>query len=1075
MGGGPGEAPREGAEKADWRGQSEDSGTRHAEEAVGDSLFPGVRQNQHSAARHAEEVVSGEPGSLFSGVRPSRCAEEAASVEPDSLFAGVRQGPNSGDPAQSSLRACSAPLGQRPMAGGGSPPLLVRGPALFVVEADGSGEGASASGDTDGRGVESGTNTDASQTAVLVPVERADDDEEDDGIRSDATPTDGGPQGKLAAGGAQVAATPEQGSPLGVSAVPGLYHQPPATPAAGGDQPPMHPRLQQQQLSAIDGPVSPAAAAAAAVFVAEAVAGAREGGACVPLPAGDSSNSRIDNINNSGTNNGSSNTGGWAAASKGEGSGSNNEGRGAVIDSGSAGHNGNINQDCSSRSNIIAADNETGNNNNIIANTSGDVGAGTSSPGPGSPRGSFANSSGKQQPALVAANGRTTVLDTWTYDGCADLLQTSDKVTIHVRDDVNGVSRNFVCRRDVLLQEMQYFKAYLSADCSIEDIEISVHCDASIFEWLMQYVHNKDSDDRPRSTPSVAVSILISSEFLQMKSLVAESLEYVVQHLQEIIKLPIDLDCINKTLLCRIASMLSVEALEKLRDRKDKIVGSLYLLKIDSLLKATDPAGKSTNVLYRCVHCRRLFAESQKAWSVCTKSQPFITYHGKSVSFHVPDTRWDVSAYLAAQRMKRLSWKDVYYRLWALITDDACKTCGHRFTVSELAHCSYHQALPRFGADSSVGVYPCCGAEVQRFEGGAARPPGGCCSRYHVLSDEGRRESIMAVVSKHADVLAPWEGGGGHPAPADAGAANSLYADPVDVSDDSDGRSSKSSSDCDAFGPDWRRRSRWALAATKPASFSEGDIVRRSLQGTCLHPPPASQVAPLQAASQGGPSAGPGVPLGSLAPGNPAGGRGKSVAGGSSYSVGTRKRRKKRATPAFASNNASISSANSGGNGGGGAAPGAGCKASNAPQQLQQQHSSSFNGLLPLTGPSLDWWQRLGPKGRTAYWADIQREDDARRMKDLVQCLEKQRVDLDPHPAAGHPLAQPPPPPPQGAARQGPEGAKPTAPASHGASFCKPDGGNAPRPAPGRKGSSCARKPGPPFQEASDRRHSAYR
>jgi hypothetical protein len=36
---------------------------------------------------------------------------------------------------------------------------------------------------------------------------------------------------------------------------------------------------------------------------------------------------------------------------------------------------------------------------------------------------------------------------------------------------------------------MKYFEKYLVDQKSLEDIDISVHCDVTIFDWLMKYIH----------------------------------------------------------------------------------------------------------------------------------------------------------------------------------------------------------------------------------------------------------------------------------------------------------------------------------------------------------------------------------------------------------------------------------------------------------------------------------------------------------------------------------------------------------------------------------------------------------
>lgn len=52
------------------------------------------------------------------------------------------------------------------------------------------------------------------------------------------------------------------------------------------------------------------------------------------------------------------------------------------------------------------------------------------------------------------------------------------------------MNKDFTCARDVLIKEMEYFSNYLSSPESQqwEEVDINVHCDINVFEWLMQYV-----------------------------------------------------------------------------------------------------------------------------------------------------------------------------------------------------------------------------------------------------------------------------------------------------------------------------------------------------------------------------------------------------------------------------------------------------------------------------------------------------------------------------------------------------------------------------------------------------------
>lgn len=78
---------------------------------------------------------------------------------------------------------------------------------------------------------------------------------------------------------------------------------------------------------------------------------------------------------------------------------------------------------------------------------------------------------------------------------------------------------------------MKYFERYLSDSKSADDIDISVHCDINIFDWLMRYIHRKE----PVIEVKNSVSILISSDFLQMEELVEEALNFVARKIGQII------------------------------------------------------------------------------------------------------------------------------------------------------------------------------------------------------------------------------------------------------------------------------------------------------------------------------------------------------------------------------------------------------------------------------------------------------------------------------------------------------------------------------------------------------------
>ena len=143
------------------------------------------------------------------------------------------------------------------------------------------------------------------------------------------------------------------------------------------------------------------------------------------------------------------------------------------------------------------------------------------------------------------------------------------------------MNKDFKCDKTLLITNMKYFEKYLSDSKTLDDIDISVHCDINIFDWLMRYIHRKE----PVIEIKNSVSILISSDFLQMADLVEEALTFVARNLEEIIQLPIDMNCMNSALIKRLAGKISLYDLNNLIDKKDKLTSTLYMKKLEFLFE----------------------------------------------------------------------------------------------------------------------------------------------------------------------------------------------------------------------------------------------------------------------------------------------------------------------------------------------------------------------------------------------------------------------------------------------------------------------------------------------------------
>lgn len=149
-----------------------------------------------------------------------------------------------------------------------------------------------------------------------------------------------------------------------------------------------------------------------------------------------------------------------------------------------------------------------------------------------------------------------------------------------------------------MLSISRYFEACLSDVAKIDGIDISVHCDVKIFDWLMKYVKAKVSTtgirgDSPSDRASLSVknvvSILVSSEFLKMDGLVEQCLDFCRGNINAIIQSPSNIACLTSRLLTRLASQFSFAELRHIVDDTDKIKSKIYWFRLVQLFSEGSP------------------------------------------------------------------------------------------------------------------------------------------------------------------------------------------------------------------------------------------------------------------------------------------------------------------------------------------------------------------------------------------------------------------------------------------------------------------------------------------------------
>jgi hypothetical protein len=247
-------------------------------------------------------------------------------------------------------------------------------------------------------------------------------------------------------------------------------------------------------------------------------------------------------------------------------------------------------------------------------------------------------------------------------------ISSEEIVTIHVCDENRQISKDFCCQRNILVQNMKYFDRFLShSETGYDDIDISVHCDVEIFEWLMLFIHEPDSP--PSLEKSIVVSILISSDFLQMDSLVEICLQQISENLSEIIKLPIDLSCISEKLVNKLATMTHPKVLANTKDKKEKILSKLYKrrVELDFSRKSGTKGGSRTIAasLTCCRLCGFVYLDSYPSNLVCQAAAPIIDFRGRVTRRHMAVQGWSLTTYLKALHAGGMGWDSIYWHVWA--------------------------------------------------------------------------------------------------------------------------------------------------------------------------------------------------------------------------------------------------------------------------------------------------------------------------------------------------------------------------------------------------------------------------
>lgn len=92
------------------------------------------------------------------------------------------------------------------------------------------------------------------------------------------------------------------------------------------------------------------------------------------------------------------------------------------------------------------------------------------------------------------------------------------------------------------MAEMHFFHEYFGNSDNASHTSITVFCDIGTFKWLLQYMN---ANEACLLDGNNVLSILVSSEFLQMPTLASRCIDFFCSRIDEITGVIANIDCIQ--------------------------------------------------------------------------------------------------------------------------------------------------------------------------------------------------------------------------------------------------------------------------------------------------------------------------------------------------------------------------------------------------------------------------------------------------------------------------------------------------------------------------------------------------
>ncbi len=207
-----------------------------------------------------------------------------------------------------------------------------------------------------------------------------------------------------------------------------------------------------------------------------------------------------------------------------------------------------------------------------------------------------------------------------------------------------------------------------------------------------------------------------------------------------------DLNCIGDSLLEPLSKLFTLEEIIKIKDPRDKLTSRILMKHLETLLNEHEG-----NIIM-CEYCKKLCPSNDLKYLTCLKAPALVRHSGKISAMHQADKSWNIKQHLQTLRSKaKLSWRDIYWRIWGASHTVYCKVCEERVIVSDLNNCSFHLKAPVIENGMNEGYYPCCGGSTSRF--GTKVKPQGCTFKLHSVDYKAEDPKVVAILKFAGDLV----------------------------------------------------------------------------------------------------------------------------------------------------------------------------------------------------------------------------------------------------------------------------------------------------------------------------------